>query len=310
VSLVDAVIVGVFAVAALLLTWVLWALGGPRLERARFQRVNYRGVTVVTAAGALAGVSAAAILVVLRWVAPQELVGDSAGRTSSAVAELVAAHVTTTELLVGAGLVLFFALLGLVDDVWASSSGGGFRGHLRTLRSGRITTGLVKLVAGGVAALIAAVLLRHNLDPWTQPLVFLSVLPDAALMALAANTVNLFDRAPLRAWKAAAFATAAIALVSAGEPGVVVAVITVFAAGGLLLSEARERLMQGDAGANALGVSVGVSAVISLSPAGRWITLGVLLALNLVSEWVSFTTVIDNSRFLRRLDRWGSPHRS
>ena len=65
--------------------------------------------------------------------------------------------------------------------------------------------------------------------------------------------------------------------------------------------------MLGDAGANPLGALCGLAALAAAPAAGaRWIILIVLLALNLVSEVVSFTAVIDRVAPLRWLDRLGS----
>ena len=133
---------------------------------------------------------------------------------------------------------------------------------------------------------------------------------DGALIALAANTINLFDRAPLRAVKAALLLTGSVAAASIAEPGMAIAAVALFAVGALAVPEAREHLMQGDSGANAIGAALGAGAVLSLSPIGRALLLFVLLALNLASEKISFTRVINQSRILRTIDRFGSPHRS
>ena len=55
---------------------------------------------------------------------------------------------------------------------------------------------------------------------------------------------------------------------------------------------------------------LGFGAVMTVGSGCRWIVLGVLLALNLASEVVSFSQVIDATPPLRWLDRLGSPHRS
>ena len=67
--------------------------------------------------------------------------------------------------------------------------------------------------------------------------------------------------------------------------------------------------MLGDAGSNVIGAVLGVGMVLSVTETQRWILLVVVLALNLSSEVVSFTKVIDSVGVLRRLDRLGSPYR-
>jgi UDP-GlcNAc:undecaprenyl-phosphate GlcNAc-1-phosphate transferase len=77
------------------------------------------------------------------------------------------------------------------------------------------------------------------------------------------------------------------------------------AAVGLLPDDLGERLMLGDAGANALGAVLGVGAVLTLGPWSRVVLAVVLAALNLAAEMVSFSRVIDRVGPLRLLDRLG-----
>jgi hypothetical protein len=78
---------------------------------------------------------------------------------------------------------------------------------------------------------------------------------------------------------------------------------------GLLGPDLREEAMLGDAGANAMGAAMGYGAVLALTTGARWWLLIVLVGLNVASELVSFSRIIDGVAVLRRLDRWGSPHR-
>src|SRR5262249_7885664 len=128
---------------------------------------------------------------------------------------------------------VLYGLVGFVDDIWGDRAVGGFRGHLRLLvERGRLTTGMVKLAVGGGAALVLGIwvtgdaappLLRSLLEPAVPssaslpPLAdhtpaappdwlgFLKVVTAAAVIALGANTLNLFDLRPLRALKIAVF---------------------------------------------------------------------------------------------------------
>jgi hypothetical protein len=63
--------------------------------------------------------------------------------------------------------------------------------------------------------------------------------------------------------------------------------------------------MLGDVGANVLGGVVGLGVVIATSPTTRTLVLLGVLALNLASEGVSFSKVIDRVPPLRALDRAG-----
>ena len=63
--------------------------------------------------------------------------------------------------------------------------------------------------------------------------------------------------------------------------------------------------MLGDAGANVLGAVLGLGVVITCSPGVRTVVLVLVAALNLASEWVSFSRVIAAVPPLRAADRWG-----
>jgi hypothetical protein len=82
-------------------------------------------------------------------------------------------------------------------------------------------------------------------------------------------------------------------------------IMVVAAAAGLAPGELRERYMLGDAGANALGAGVGLALVTVTTPVGRDIAAVALLALNVASEVVSFSAVIERVPGLRQFDQLG-----
>src|SRR5205807_9674243 len=88
---------------------------------------------------------------------------------------------------------LGFGFLGLVDDVVGGGHAQGFRGHLRELFRGRLTTGGFKLVGGAAVGLVLA----GAKDSGSLGRLF----ADAALIALAANLANQLDRRPGRVIK-------------------------------------------------------------------------------------------------------------
>jgi UDP-N-acetylmuramyl pentapeptide phosphotransferase/UDP-N-acetylglucosamine-1-phosphate transferase len=131
------------------------------------------------------------------------------------------------------------------------------------------------------------------------------LLADAALVALAANLGNLLDRAPGRTIKVGLLAYVPIALAAGSAPVGLALAPVVGAAAGLLPADLGERLMLGDTGANLLGAVLGLAVVLETSRPVRTVVLIVLIFLNLVSERVSFTRVIDATPGLRHLDRLG-----
>ncbi len=248
-----------------------------------FARRNVRGVDVPVGVGLLAVLAAAAGHAVLS-VADVIADGGPGDDLSGRVLVLVTA--------------LGFGLLGIVDDLVGDHGDKGFRGHLRALASGRLTTGGLKLVGGGLLALGVAGAVADDLG---------SLLVGAAVVALAANTANLFDRAPGRVTKVALLAAVVLVAVTgaAERHQLVGAALVVGAVLGLLVFDLGEQLMLGDAGANPLGAVLGVGVVLTTGTAVQLVVLVVLVAVNLAGERVSFSAVIERTAPLRALDQLG-----
>jgi UDP-N-acetylmuramyl pentapeptide phosphotransferase/UDP-N-acetylglucosamine-1-phosphate transferase len=214
---------------------------------------------------------------------------------AGAVVALGASRVVPLPVALATGVVIVvLGVAGYVDDRRGREAARGFRGHLRAARRGELTGGIVKLVAGAAAGLIAGALVAE----------FPQALLGALLVAGTANLFNLLDTAPGRAGKVAA--AALVGLVAVGDPawataasGTLGGVLTV------LPLDLRERGMLGDAGANALGAVVGLGLAASLSPGAQALVLAVVAALNLASERWSFGRAIERVPALRALDRWG-----
>jgi UDP-GlcNAc:undecaprenyl-phosphate GlcNAc-1-phosphate transferase len=183
---------------------------------------------------------------------------------------------------------------GSWDDNKGDERARGFAGHLGAARRLQLTGGLAKLVTGVAAGLVAGAIVTHGNE----------IIAVGLLVALCANTINLFDRAPGRAGKVALIAMLPLA-------GLGVAVWAVVAAGCIaslaaaLPADLSERAMLGDAGANPIGGVVGLGLGVSLPEAWSVAVIVLLLALNLASERWSFSRGIARVGFLARLDRIG-----
>lgn len=278
--------IGVAAFAAgALVSAALWA--GMRRQFAEstvLARSNYRGHSLPVAAG---------IVIVLAVVLCGGVyaVGVALGGVSASEARRGAT--------VLGGVAVGFGFIGLVDDLFGATGTRGFAGHLRALRHGEITTGLVKLVWG---VLIGVTLVPGDVE---------QVVRAGLLIAAASNVGNLFDRAPGRAIKFGL--VGAVVIGAAGAPvwHLTGPLVVLGAGAGLLVADLREQCMLGDTGSNVLGAAVGWGLVIALGPTGQWIALAVMVALNVASEFVSFTRVIDGATPLRWVDRLGTlPQRS
>ncbi len=261
-----------------------WLLAADALDVEPLRRTNYRGAQVVTGAGLVVVFPLMLVVVSGRIIDAGDHGGVAWTRMGSAT--LVAA--------------MGFALFGFLDDVAGAGQSGGFRGHLAALRHGRTTTGVLKLIGGAVVGVLSVSMLGQT---ESSPL---GVVRDGATLALAANLGNLLDRAPGRTTKATSV-TFLILAAASSDPELLAPALVVGAGLGLLVPELRERLMLGDAGANVMGAMCAIAALqVVHSPLHRWMLLGVVLGLNLLSEVVSFSSVIDAFGPLRWFDRLGS----
>ena len=246
-------------------------------SESRWIRTNHAGASVTLAEGPIA------VVALLVGVGMDRLL-DMPGHRSLAVA--VAG--------VGSGAV------GAYDDLYGTTQAKGFRGHLRALRSGQVTSGMIKILGVGVSAAAAAALIQHA-RPGCPRLACraLDGLLDTALIAATANLTNLLDLRPGRAAKAIILLGSGL-FVSGAAPAIGAAV-------GSLPTDLAARSMLGDCGANALGAAVGTAAAESLPRRFRLLAFGAVAALNFASEAVSFTAVIERTPLLRRLDQLGRP---
>jgi hypothetical protein len=142
----------------------------------------------------------------------------------------------------------------------------------------------------------------------------IDVIINAGLTAGGANLLNLFDLRPGRAIKVAVAGGSLLAVAAPASTGPASTgpVSTARAVAGplgaalaLLPEDLGERAMLGDAGANALGAMLGVSAAVSLPRPARAALLAGIISLTAASEVVSFTAVIERTPALRWLDMLG-----
>jgi UDP-GlcNAc:undecaprenyl-phosphate GlcNAc-1-phosphate transferase len=192
------------------------------------------------------------------------------------------------------GTLLVFAA-GLVDDL-AQSGPRGLRAHVRSLASGRVTTGIVKVVViAGSAAVVVA--LQPDRPGY-------ATVCGVVLLAACANVWNGLDVVPGRSLKA--FVLPAIAFLVWGEvpnapllPGLLVGAVVV------LPFDLRELAMLGDGGANLLGFCAGL-ALYDVLP-DPWVAVAALVAvgLNVLADTISFSRVIEATGPIRWLDGLG-----
>jgi UDP-GlcNAc:undecaprenyl-phosphate GlcNAc-1-phosphate transferase len=185
---------------------------------------------------------------------------------------------------------------GLLDDL-VSGTPRGLRGHGRELLRGRVTPGMVKLLAAVAAGIVVVVALPSRA---TWEMTF-----GVVLVAGCANVWNGLDVVPGRALKAfLVFALALVAIIPRGGDALVLAALI----GGVLAVGAfdlRERAMLGDAGANLLGIVLGAHLYAILPPVGVVVAAAVTVGLNAAAETITLSRLIEETPPLRWIDRAG-----
>ncbi|MCL4079126.1 hypothetical protein MX659_05945 [Coriobacteriia bacterium Es71-Z0120] len=278
------------------LPWAVACLLVPALQSSPAARTrNWRGADVVLGLGAVWTVWGGCALLA-GW-----LLGDLGASAAS-------------EVIVVAGVLsIITSAFGLVDDAYGSRDVRGFSGHVRALLEGSLTTGGLKLVGIGVASLAAARAVAGVASWGGSPA---GILVAGVTVALTANFVNLLDLRPGRALKGYVALSCAGALLLASfvyrlagagfaSSASLLAVALLGPAAACWRYDLGERAMLGDAGANAMGAVAGLVIVSALPLPGVAAFGAAVLALNLLSERVSFSAVIERVGVLAWLDALG-----
>ncbi|MDO7786415.1 hypothetical protein [Desulforamulus aquiferis] len=199
------------------------------------------------------------------------------------------------------GLAFLFALgtmtlLGIVDDVFGSRADSGLKGHIKKLLRGELTTGGLKLVAGGLMALVVAGVISPR---WPD------ILVNTIVIALSVNAINLLDLRPGRAGKG--YLLGVVLLTSAAWPSYELIWCLVTAA--ILLAylpiDLKAGAMMGDTGSNALGATIGITAAMVLLWPVKLGYLAFLVVFHLFTEKYSLTKIIEKNKMLNYLDQLG-----
>ncbi len=193
--------------------------------------------------------------------------------------------------------IITFGLLGLADDTFGTREVGGFGGHFRKLLLERtLTTGALKAIGGGLMAVYLAYRTSGGVI-WLWAL-------DFAIIALAANTVNLLDLRPGRAITAFFFGMIVTVACALGRISDWVTVgIVVLATMAVGCYDCRGRAMLGDVGSNTLGAVLGLTIVLDVPMVGKLTAAAVFLAINIYAEKCSISKTIEGHPLLARIDR-------
>ncbi len=279
-------------------------------SRAVVGRLALAAAGAATARAGLAGAAAfAAHPAGARWQRtnyarrPLTLLGGpvlAAAATATAVAG-APAGLRTASALVGA----VSGVVGGYDDLVGArpeqARDKGLAGHLRALRAGRVSAGVVKVAGIGAAAAAAALLTSGDRAARSRTEWVADGVLTTGLVAGTANLVNLLDLRPGRAGKV----TALVATLTLGGPAGRLVAGPLGATLGVLPDDLGERVMLGDCGANSVGALLGLRLASIAGRGPRTALLAAVVGLTLTSEKVSFTRVIESTPVLRELDRLG-----
>ena len=187
----------------------------------------------------------------------------------------------------------FMGLVGTIDDVIGNHQSKGFKGHILYFLKGKVTTGVLKMLAAAVVAGSMSILISNSM---------IEILINFLLISLVTNFINLLDTRPGRAMKGFLLITILSILTRQFLNVHAIVVGAVLAYWPIDLSA---KGMLGDTGANFLGIVLGISLAMQNNMWMKGIYVLIFLLLNLASEKVSFSKVIEQNAALRFLDDIG-----
>ncbi|WHH59909.1 glycosyltransferase [Petroclostridium sp. X23] len=194
-----------------------------------------------------------------------------------------------------AGILMGF--VGLIDDFAGNSQSKGFKGHMKNLMHGKLTTGGLKAITGVLSAFIISVKLSDT---------FLNMIIYVFFISLLTNLINLTDTRPGRAVKVF-FLLSFFPLLIGAASDIYYIVFGVLVA--YLPMDLRAKGMLGDTGANFIGMILGITMItMTNSLLVQLLLLGTVLILNMLSEKYSFSKTIERNRFLNYIDHLGRNH--
>lgn len=199
-------------------------------------------------------------------------------------------------------------VFGLLADWAGGQNNTGFRDRIASLARGILTIADIKMM--GIATLAVFTLVSLY---WGSPLAGLRIIAGSLIILLSASFIKLLNRRPGRAAKTYALGLVlSLVAIFLGNvvhllwPDLVALALAGF---GPLLAvwrfDLKEEGLQGDTGANSMGVFLGFLLATAL-PIWALITLALLLlALNIVGGQIPIDNIIAANRILHKLDQLG-----
>ncbi|MTI68312.1 MAG: phospho-N-acetylmuramoyl-pentapeptide-transferase [Firmicutes bacterium] len=192
--------------------------------------------------------------------------------------------------------ITIMGLVGFIDDVMGNNIIKGFKGHIKALIVGKLTTGGLKAISGLVCSIIYSIVISDNIY---------NLIINIIIISLFTNLINLLDLRPGRAIKA--FIIIGVLLLFTSLK--LEYNFLLFSAIGIILVvfplDLKGKVMIGDIGSNSLGMTLGIYCVTTQSINYKIIILIILISLHIFSEYYSFSKVISKIKVLNFIDTLG-----
>lgn len=191
--------------------------------------------------------------------------------------------------------IITMGMLGIIDDLLGNRDYSGLKGHLSAFFRGKLTTGGLKAIFGGLVSLFVAIQFSSN------PV---EIVINTLIMALFTNFFNLLDLRPARALKiffliSIVFFIFAQVFYKISLGFIIIPALVYFP------SDLKAKSMMGDAGSNILGFTLGVISVGSFSLFNRILILIFLVLIHILTEKYSLTKIIEKNKILNFFDQLG-----
>lgn len=197
-------------------------------------------------------------------------------------------------------LIIGSTIIGLIDDILGNREHLGFKGHIKALKDGVITSGLLKALSGLILSVIVATYLITDL--------YLLIL-NTLVIVLSMNFFNLLDLRPGRSLKIFIMAIIIALLFSYKVfywPFMAFLIGPILV---LLYLDLSEQSLIGDTGSNTIGAIFGFIIVVSFSISVKIIFLVLLVIFHIYTEFYSFSEMVRNNKILSWFDLLGRKYK-
>lgn len=192
-------------------------------------------------------------------------------------------------------LLLSMTLAGYIDDSLGGSNAKGFKGHLRAVIKGQLSTGMIKIMLSLIMGFFLSLVYFTEMK---------DIIFNTIFFCLCVNIINLLDLRPGRAIKGFALNILFVSMSSGlKDTWMLLPILSSLAI--YIKGELNENYMLGDTGSNLLGGIMGMYILKVASQGVKYILFSILLALNILSEFKSFSEIIESVPILKSLDSFG-----